>query len=99
GQDERLEHGAIAHVAAHVFGGRIDVGRPRAGAVYLGLQVVEDRHAVVARDERVDQVRTDVAGSPGYEDVSDGHAGLREGPWAVGDGLWAGYGSGLGETV
>src|SRR5678816_980570 len=42
--------------------------------MYLWLQVVEDGHAVLARDKGIDEMRADVAGAAGHEYVSDCHA-------------------------
>ena len=36
--------------------------------MHLWLEVVEHRHAVVARDQRIDEMRADVAGAAGDED-------------------------------
>ena len=41
--------------------------------MHLRLEVIEHGDAVVARDERVDQVRTDVPGAAGDENVVDAH--------------------------
>ena len=73
-EDERLEDGAIAHVALHVLRLRVRVGRPRAGAVHLRLEVVEHRYAVLARHQRVDEMRADVARSAGDQYVANAHS-------------------------
>ena len=72
-EHERLEHAAIADVAADVACLRVGVRRPGAGAVDLRLEVVEDAHGVAARDQAVHEVRADVAGAAGDENVSDAH--------------------------
>ena len=41
--------------------------------MHLRLEVVEHRHAVLARDERIDEMRADVAGAAGDEDVTNAH--------------------------
>lgn len=44
--------------------------------MYLLLEIVEHSDAVTARYERVDEMRADVSGAAGHEDVSNWHAWL-----------------------
>ena len=73
GEHERLEHQPIPDVTFDVLRLRVGVAGPGAGAMHLRLEVVEHGHAVVARDERIDEVRTDVPGAAGDENVVDAH--------------------------
>ena len=63
-QHERFEYRSIPHVTFDIFRLRARVTRPRAGAVDLRFQVVEHRHTIVAPNECVDEVRTDIAAPP-----------------------------------
>ena len=63
--DDRLERLRVAHVAALQHGAVLE----RAGEVALAAagEVVDDRHLVAALEQRVDEVRSDEAGSAGDE--------------------------------
>jgi len=72
-QHERFQYGSIPYVTFDILRLRVRVTRPRAGAVDLRLQVVEHRHAVLAANEGIDEVRTDVARATGHENVANRH--------------------------
>jgi hypothetical protein len=72
-EHERLEDRPIANVALDVLRFRIGVAGPRAGAMHLRLEVVEDGDRVVARHQCIDQMRADVAGAARDENVSNAH--------------------------
>ena len=65
GDHELGERGAVAHVGALEPGAR----RERAGEVRLAAagEVVDDRHRIAAREQRVDEMRADETGAAGDE--------------------------------
>ena len=72
-EHQRLEHRAIANVAADVGRLRVGIRRPRAGAMNLRLEVVEHLHAVLARNQRINEMGSDVTGAAGHEDLTNTH--------------------------
>ena len=70
---ERLQRLPIADVPPDVPCLGIHVRRPRAGPMHLRDETVQHDHVVTAGHEDVDEVRSDVAGSPGHQHVSDTH--------------------------